>query len=321
MAKEKQPKQRGRGMLSNPRAYEGAPRDRGPNARVKLGNEMFGRRKLGISKDERALINQREAADLALGDMGQHMLPGVQSAYEQPFDTSRLPQSPWDAAGDVKGLYDKYYQDTYSDFERTAEPEFQKQIADFDTAMVQRGIPVGSELYNKQRKELLDTQEGQRQTMRTQAMQGAGSQANLWNTMQSQNFQGAYDYYNNERNRPLSEYNALIGSQSGIGDKALDQIYARQNAQWQMAHTPHGGGGGGGGGSGGYSDKYGFATPQEYDQYRMNLGLQQKEAEYALAAKYGPKAPSQPSGWATGLGGILGGIATGIGGALGKGIF
>lgn len=321
MAKKQQPKAQARGMLSDPRQgrFEGGPRDRGANPGVRLGKEKFGRRSKypGVSQDQRAVLNQMEASDLALGDMGQAMMPGIQRNFEQPFDRSALPQSPWEAAGDVQGLYDKYYEDTLSDYERVAAPQFQKQAQEFDTWAVQRGIPVGSQLYNDEKKRLLDTQEGQRQTMRTQAMQGAGSQANLWNTMQGQNFQGAYDFENAERNRPLTEYNLLRGSQSGLAEKALDQSYARQNAKWALAQQPSGGGGGGGGGSGYMYQQYGFATPQEYDQYKLQQSMAAKEAEYALANKYAPKGANPYAGAA---GGILGGISQGIGAGIGKGI-
>lgn len=316
-------KKQARGPLSTPpgrNIAEGAPRDRGANARVRLGKEKFGRQNKypGLNKDQKALLNQTEASDLALGDIGQAMIPGIQSAFESPYDSSQLPPTPWSQAEDIKGFQDKYYNEVYNDYATQAEPQFQKQLNDFDTQMAQRGIPIGSELYDRQKKNLLDTQEEQRQTMRTQALQGAGQYAGQWQDIANQNFQGAYDYSNAERYRPLNEYSMIQGAQSGMGPAMLAHSFDRSNQIWAKNNQPSGGGGGGGG-SGYLWQQYGFSSPQEYDAYKQNQARENQMWDWQNNPQY--RTPKQPNPYAQLGGSILGSIAGGLGQSLGKGIF
>lgn len=304
-------KEKARGLLSDPRQgrFEGAPRDRGANPQVRLGKERFGRRSKypGVSQDQRAILNQMEANDLALGDMSQAMMPGIQRTLEQPWDNSELPQSPWAQFDDVKGMQDHYYDEVYGDFARQAEPEFEKQATDFETSMVQRGIPIGSELYNDQKKQLLDAQGGQRQSMRTQALSGAGSYASQWQDMGRSNYFDARGVQTEDRYRPLTEFGMLTGARSGMAPAALQQSWDRQNAKWALANQPRGGGGGGGGGTPPYG---GFGSQQAYWDAQDARNRANAEWEMELNRRYAPKQPRQ-AGWQDTVGRITGAALSG----------
>jgi hypothetical protein len=117
-----------------------------------------------------------------------------------------------------------------------------------------------------------------------------------------------------ERNMPLSEYSALMGARSqmpmqnlqysqqrGMQTQAEKAAMAQQQAQInaQMAMASMRGSGGGGGGSQPVWAQYGFSSPQEYDQYQIQLDQQANPT------------PKQPNPYAGLAGSILGSVAQG----------
>lgn len=281
----------------------------------------------GLNPDQNRTINQRMQGDVGLGDAANSLMPGIQGAYQQPFDWSQLPTAPWQQGQDVKGMAQGYQDQVYENFARTADPEFKRQADDFEQQMANRGIPMGSDLYNQQKKALLDAQEGQRQDMRTQALQGSDAYATNWNNLGTQNYQNAYTMAGARRDMPLNDYNKLYGATSGFAAQNLGYSQGlglqndAQNADMALFRASHSGGGGGGGGggsgSGGYSDKYGFATPQEYDAYKVAMDRANKQWEWSNNPQYNQPTQQQPNPWASFSGMALG---TGLG-LLSKSIF
>lgn len=279
----------------------------------------------GMSANANALIGQQETGDLALGNTANNLTGRINDAYANPFDRNALIKAPWEQGDTLQGMQTQYQDEVYNQFARTAEPRFQQEIASFDSNMAQRGIPMGSELYTRMRKELLDTQEGQRQNIRGQALTGAADYASNWNNIGTQNFQNQYGFELDQRNMPLGEYSALMGARSGLGQDYLDfsqgkQLQNDQQAhdKWMMQNQPRGGGGGGGG-AGPMWAQYGFSSPMEFDAYQEEQRRANSQWDYENDPRY--KTPKSASTGAILGGGILGNVASGVGAGLGKGIF
>lgn len=261
----------------------------------------------GLTQGQNQVINQRQDADIGLGTAANAMMPRIQQNFSQDFDWNSLPTAPWAQGQDIRGMAQSYQDQVYQDFARTAEPEFQRQVADFEQMAANRGWPVGSEIYNNQKKQLMDTQEGQRQSIRTQALQGSTQYGQAYNDMGTQNYQNAYTMGQARRNQPLADFNALYGGTSGMGMQNL--AYSQQGAlqddaqRAQMAlmkATPRGGGGGGG------STPFDLATDPSFQRW-------QAQQEYLKQNQ-----PKQPSYGAQLGGGIAGAIAGGLGQGLGQ---
>ena len=142
--------------------------------------------------NQKALVKQRQGQDLALGNVAQNLIPGVENSMSQPFQYTG--PKPWEQAGDIKGLQQQYQDEMYNSYLRQAQPEFDKQLTDFNTDMTQRGIPIGSELYDREKKNLLDQQEASKQNIRSNAIMGAAQYGGQWQDINNQNFTNAYGF-------------------------------------------------------------------------------------------------------------------------------
>lgn len=273
----------------------------------------------GLNADQAGVINNVNRSDLGLSDFNNQQLGGVYGAYNQPFDQSQLPQSPWEQGQTIEGMNTEYYDKALSNYDRSMADQYKQQDADFEQQMYNRGIPLGSELYNKLKAETAKTRDSSRQNAMDSAYFNAGQNATTWNNLATNNFNNAYGFQQDMRNMPASEFAKIQALQSGFGGQNLgytqagglaaqQQGYNKENAAqaqkyaMQQIGASRSGGGGGGGGSGALWQQYGFASPQEYDAYKTN----QQRDQYLWTQANQPQAPDQPSPWASGLGQIAG---------------
>lgn len=268
----------------------------------------------GLNDAQAAIINQTNQSDYDLGSYARGQLPGIQDAFSQPFDYGSLPTSPWSQGQTLKDMETEYYDRALANYDRSMSDQYKQQDIDFEQQMYSRGVPPGSELYNKLKAETQKTRDVARQNAMDNAYFNSSQNANTWNQIGSENFQNAYAFENDRRNRPLAEYGAIMGAQSGLPMAAFSgsQAYGLQqndiaNQRWMMKNTPRGGGSSGGGGSLPLYAQYGFSTPQEMDAYRT---AQQRD-QFLWTQQNTPRPPSGPSYGSQLGGGILGSLATG----------
>lgn len=274
----------------------------------------------GLTKDQSAVINQRQGQDLQLGDYAGGQMQGIQDAYSQPFDWNQGPAAP--VTGDYNQWVNQQMGNYNSAYDSRMKPVEAQQNDDFEQQMANRGIPMGSQLYNQQKQQLLQSQNDARtQAYASGQGQAVSSAQGLFN-VGTQAHGNALSEAMSKRNMPLNEYNQIMAAQSGQGAQNLaysQTLGAQNNAASQQIRAakamPHGGGGGGGGG-GAMWQQYGFKSPQEYDAYKTAQARSNAQWDYANNPQY--RQPQQASGWATGLGGILGGFAQGAGNAFGS---
>lgn len=265
----------------------------------------------GLNKTQDLAIDQRSQADLSLGNQANNMLPGIMDAYNQPFDWKGLPSAP--VQGDFNDWRQGQIDSTYGDFTKRFDPQFAKANEDFEQQMANRGIPVGSELYNNQKQLLTQGQNDARQSAMVQAQGIAGQNAGQFFDIGTQARSNALGEGLQQRNMPLAEFNQLYASRSPFDLQNLSYSQQRglQDQQFQNAkNMPRGGGGGGGGGGGAEWQQMGFSSPMEYYAFKQAESRANKQWEWDNNPQY-----NQGGGGMNPYAGMVGGIlGAGIGG-------
>lgn len=269
-----------------------------------------GARFMGLNKDQNAAINQQQGQDLGIGATKGGLLSGINDSYSQPFNWDSVTQAP--VTGDFGDWRDTQIQQGNQAFDSRMNPIFEQQKQDFDQQMANRGIPMGSDLYNKQYQQLQQSQNDARQQGYFQNSQNAGQNAQQFFDIGTQAHQGSYNDQLARRNMPAQDYATLSGLQSPMMMQNLgySQTLGAQNNQakqqlWVNKNSPHGGGGGGGGGGEPpIWQQYGFSSPQEYDAYSDARGINQYNATHPQQ--------QQPNPYVSLGGSILGSVTQGI---------
>jgi hypothetical protein len=262
----------------------------------------------GLTQGQNAVINQRQEADLSLGGMANDQLGNVQESFQQPFNWDALPDQ---VVGDD---FNKWRQDqidsTYADFSRRLEPQMKQEADAFEQEMMNRGIPIGSQLYEQQKSAMLQRQNDAKSSALVQAQGIAGQNAQQFFDVGSSAREQAYTNEARRRGMPLSDYMALVGAQSGMGSQNLQYSQAlgaqQQGADLELRNAKQRPRGGGGGGEA--WQQYGFSSPMEYDAYQDRRAQTKQQWAWENAPK-GPKPPSYGSQIAGQIGGALVGAA------------
>lgn len=263
----------------------------------------------GLNRMQSRALQQREQADVRLGGIANEMLPEVRAAYENPFDFSQLPSAP--VSGDFNDWRNQQIDQSYNLFSSRFEPEFAKQRDDFEQQMYNRGIPVGSELYNNQLQQMERAQNDAKQAALVNAQGIAGQNAGQFFDVGTQARGNALNEGLLKRGMPLAEMQALYGAQSGFNAQNLAYNQQRgltgYEADLQLRNArqmPRGGGGGNAA-----WQQYGFDSPMAYDAYKT----QQERDNYLWMQQNTPKQkqPSPYPGLLGSIGGaVLGGVAS-----------
>lgn len=91
-----------------------------------------------LAPEQQQLLQNQNAVSLGLGDVAKQGLGYVQNMLSQPFDTSKLPSTGINPS--------QSYQDAY--MQRLA-PQISQQRELLNNQLVNKGIPVGSEAWNR----------------------------------------------------------------------------------------------------------------------------------------------------------------------------
>lgn len=277
----------------------------------------------GLGESENTLANQIARGNISLGNMMQgDVMNQMQNNIANGPDFSGIPQL---AGYEDFADYRKQYEDSvYNNYMSRAEEEFEQRRQDTQQMLANRGIPVGSELFNQQMNNLEREIEGEKQNIRTQAMTGSLGEAQFGAALSSEANQLGYNRALDAWGRPMQTYGMLQGMQDPSMLQAQygnqmekDLITANTKAQKQLAKQQHGfnleqirAGSGGGGGGGGGTDPYAMA------RFQHELGLERLAFQNALSQ--GQNNGKQPPAWAPVAGAAVGGLASGIGQGIGS---
>jgi hypothetical protein len=234
--------------------------------------------------------------------------------------------------GDFQGQFQGAYDSALNQFNRSSQPAFDKQNADFQQMAAERGWDPSSKVYQDSIKQIQDSQNTARLNAQDTAYQtGLGAQQQAYgqssNTYgqnlgaQGQQFGQATTQYQ----MPFSNLSALspylqaqygsqmAGQQQGYtqANAAQSQDYAKELAAIQQKYAiqlqnnaPRGGGGGGGSGGLTLADQMALQNNQFYNNMVLG-GLNQQQ-------------PFNPGVGNSALGGFASGVGAGIGAGLAK---
>lgn len=193
--------------------------------------------------------------------------------------------------GSFQEQMDQAYQNIYGQFQRTQEPEFARQQADFRQMAAERGLDPNSEAYKTMQSQLNQSQDLARQTAMSQASQ-ASYQA------QAQGFGQAAQQYQMPA-QMLQAYQPFVAQQGNLNQQQFEayQSELERQARERLANI-----------QGGYST-FGQLTPEQ--QFKM---IKEKAAlDFANQAALIELQPRPSTGAA-----IAGGLAQGIGSGIGS---
>ena len=245
------------------------------------------------------------------------LLPQLRGMFSSALDFSKAPAAP-DANG-YQADRSHVENSLYDRFAQVNEPLFERQQAQFREQMANKGIPVGSESYNRQFEQLQRAQNDARQAARTQAIGlGGQEQQRLFddtNTLRGNNISEMLT----QRNQPLQDLRGLL---SAVNPLQLPQFNATANVNVPQQNVS------------GIADnaltrqsnealaKAGFANQLALANLNNEAasGLQQQgfQNQQTLQQNAQNFANSQKPSGGDFLGGIAGGFLGGIAGGLGQ---
>lgn len=260
-----------------------------------------------------------------LGASGQGLQSWLQGSQEaalsgmgQPVDYSGITEL--FGGQSQEDFMQNQYQQMYDRFSRQNEPMFAQQMESFEQQMADRGIPMGSEMYNREKSRLEQNQQNQRQDMQAQAW----SQANEFgNTQFGQSMQGrqqGISEYNARREQPYQEWSGvnqdLLASMPGFQTPQGSSMetpdvagtamgYAGlQNQRWLNEHQHTGSGGG--------AQGYQPWTAEQWADRERQMDMQ---ARYTGTGPYA-QSGNRSSPYSSAIAGFTSGLGQGLGSAF-----
>jgi len=282
-----------------------AKQTRGPQARAL--KETREQSLEGLTRGQNQVINDRQEADIRLGGYANEQLENIQEDYSTPFNWDGVPDAV--VGQDVEAWREGQIDSTYNDFTKRLDPQFKQEQDDFEQQMFNRGIPLGSGLYNNQKNEMMQRQNDAKSSALVQAQGIAGSNAGQFFDIGSRaRSQGIQDEAM-RRGMSLNDYLAISGAQSGMGSQNLQFSQAgdlqRQGADLDLRNAKQKPSGGGGGEAKSAWEKYGFTSPMDFDAYQDERAYNNLKRQKGLQ----PKGPSSGSQIAGQVGGAIVGAA------------
>lgn len=196
--------------------------------------------------DKNLIQNQTQTANTAttvantiLGNVGQYQPEQVSQQYQLPV---------------IDQNYIQQYQDNaYAALTRGLEDRYGQEREQMMQTLANRGIPIGSELYNNQMGQLDQRYDEQRLQARNQSYAGGLDAANTYAGIGNTTHQTAMEDYNNRFRIPTEVASTLIGTGGNVvgqTDTRKANKAALGNAM-AIAKLGYGGRGPSGGGGGG----------------------------------------------------------------------
>ena len=269
----------------------------------------------GLTGTQNQIINQQQGSDLALGSFANSMTPKIWEQYSQAFDWGKGPQSP--VGDDFQAWKEQQTQQGNQAFDNRFNPVFAQQSEEFEQQMANRGIPMGSQLYNQEKSRIEQGQNDARTQGYYQASQNAGQNAeqffNIGNQARGNYLSEAFS----QRNLPLNEFGMLQGAQSGmdmqnlgysqqlgVQGQLISGNQALQNSAWHPSEpAPYGG----------------FGSQQ--DQWAAEDGRTQANQQWLWDNQPKQSGGGGPSTWATIGGSVAGNAAGAFAGSYGNSLF
>lgn len=165
-----------------------------------------------LSEAEQAKYDQQNQF---MGGLGQYinntLLPQLQGRGS--LDFSGAPQVP--GQGDLMGERQRIEDGIYNRFRDRMSPQFDRERESFEQRMADRGVPVGSELYNKQLEEMNRRQQDTLLDAQTRALETGGTEMTRSHGIGMANRQQSIGETMQMHNQPLQDLQGAGGMWQG----------------------------------------------------------------------------------------------------------
>jgi hypothetical protein len=174
-----------------------------------------------LSPEMQSRLNQEQLREMNQHRLQQEMFGGLRDQLGRPLDFSGLPEINKDYSQDRQRVEDSIY----SRFQRRFKDQFAEEKNNLQQQLADRGIPMGSERYNKEMQQLSQRQNDATLNAQAQAVEmGGQEQQNLFNMGLTGRQQGLNERLT-QRSVPLSEYGAIQGLQQGVVNPNFSPMY------------------------------------------------------------------------------------------------
>lgn len=169
-----------------------------------------------LSDPEQQKLANSQNTDISMGNLGYNLTNQLGNSIGQPMDFSTLGAMPMQNGFDD---FRNRVETTLTDrFAKRNDPLFAKQSEDFEQQMANRGIPVGSKLYNDQKQQLMNQQQDARDAATAQAVQLGNQEAQSAFGMSMQQRNQGMNEMLTGRNQPLSEISQVRGMTGNVNN-------------------------------------------------------------------------------------------------------
>jgi len=167
-----------------------------------------------LSPEQQALYNQQTQQSQAVGDVAGGLLPGVQSAYGQPVDTSGLQKMYGE--GDLLGARQQAQDSIYGRQTAFLDPAYADRERGLETQLANKGVVEGSEAWNNARSQFGREREFDYGQARDAAIQGGMSEMQgLYNMSADARGRGLNELLT-LRDRPFQEFASVSGMRDPV---------------------------------------------------------------------------------------------------------
>lgn len=180
-----------------------------------------------LTRKQNQVLGQTQDQDLSIGKAAGKMLPGAEAAYANPFDYGKYEQM-MPVQGDFNAWRDQQVQAGNQAFDARFNPQAQQETEDFEQSMANKGIPMGSKLYDQEKTRMEQRQGDAKQQAYFQNLQNAGQNAQQFFDIGNTSEQNKYNMAQTARNAPITEYATMKGLQTGQQNQNLQ--YSQQQA-------------------------------------------------------------------------------------------
>lgn len=257
---------------------------------------------------KRQLGQQAQQLEGGYNDMLGGVQDYAQNTYANPFQFTG-PAMPGADDPNMQAYSQKVVDQTYQNYLRQAEPEFQRQQQSLEQEMANKGIPISSEIYQRELDNLRKQQEGAKQNIRTDSLQLGQNVAESQFGMGERAHNTSYGEQLGEYGLPMQTMQGLMG----LGNQAADRRLGIQQQNIQQRQFGQGLG---------EQKRQADMAQGRYVDPRILADQQLANQRALLAFQYGNdprfRTPSMGSQIGAGLLGVGGSFLGGLGEAYGQ---
>ena len=181
-------------------------------------------RKIRLSPQQQALLNQENARNLQIGNVAKTQLSNIGRSINQPLSYDSAPE----VTGPTANQFDAGARERFSDsvmdsYKRRLDPAFQDRETALDVKLANQGITKGSEAYDREQRNFsLDRNDAYGQAARNAYQEGGleqarqGSEQSRLFGLEMGNRQQAINELMALRNQPINEFAAMTGLSGGV---------------------------------------------------------------------------------------------------------